>query len=665
MKKMLIPLVALICGVLIVTPALAAGPKTGTLLIHIYYNPDVENADLDPSVGKLDINDWPLSSDWIAKWSKVPDKITLRSYTEIGMMQFDLNNQQWPTGWPGFFNPSGDPHYNASLHFRKAIAHLTNKPKIVSDILKGYGFALKTPLVPALWAYEDPNIVDYEYSRAKALDELAAGGFYLEGGVWKWGGEALPPLKIYIRLDDPNRRTAGEYLVNELKAIGFPDSQLSVQITERAVCYQYVMVLYDYNIYTGGWSLTPDPDYLYDLWSSEYYVGWGAPSVGWAPNYPGFCDHEFDNLAREVKYAATEESARTAAQAASKRFFDLEPIVSLWSAAAVKAYKTGWSGVVNMEGYGIDSAGGVNGWSFLRMAKAGDEVIDYGFKSEPEALHVISSQWLWDWSVIGLVYDSLISRNPFRLNEAAYWLAENITVGTWDKGGGQLATKITVKIKDGISWHDGTPFTIDDVIFSWLFTKKCGAGVAWNYAFVRDINSVEKVDARTAIVKYNVLSVYAKWWAGGLPIIPKHIWEARFPNWNTPAFNPASVRTYHPWEVPKAGGLTEMIGTGPWKFPSGGWAKGQTIRLNANTGFYDPTVVINNNVVTGADNVITESFWKFRGDATKDGKVTGTDIVQVMANYGVEWRQGDFDGDGQVDLDDFDLVTLNYGKEVG
>ncbi|MEM3054689.1 MAG: ABC transporter substrate-binding protein, partial [Candidatus Bathyarchaeia archaeon] len=182
MKKMLIPLVAFICSLLIVTPAFAAGPKTGTLLIHIYFNPDVENADLDSGI--LDINDWPLSSDWIAKWSKVPDKITLRSYTEIGMMEFDLNNQKWPTGWPGFFDPSGDPHYNASLHFRKAIAHLTNKPKIVSDILKGYGFALRTPLVPALWAYEHPDIADYEYSRTKALEELAAGGFVLQSDGW-------------------------------------------------------------------------------------------------------------------------------------------------------------------------------------------------------------------------------------------------------------------------------------------------------------------------------------------------------------------------------------------------------------------------------------------------------------------------------------------------
>jgi peptide/nickel transport system substrate-binding protein len=656
-----------------VIPARAAGPQTGTLLIHIYYQPDIENADLEKGI--LDINDWPLSSEWISKFAKMPDKITLREYTEIGMMEFDLNNQKWPTGWPGFFDPKGDPHYNASWHFRRAIAHLTNKDRIVTDILKGYGYKLTTPLVPALKMYERPGLTDYQYSRDAALAELAAGGFYYEGGLWMWGGEPLPKLKIYIRLDDPNRMTAGQYLVEELRAIGFTDAQLDVKITERAVCYQYVMVLYDYHIYTGGWSLSADPDYLYDLWSSEYYIGWGAPLVGWAPNYPGFCHHDFDYWAGKLKYSSTPEEAMEASWKATEIFLQMEPIVPLWSAAAVKAYKAGSTGVVNINGYGVD-----NGYTFLRMAgkAAEDGKIDYGFKSEPEALHVICSQWLWDWNVIGLVYDSLIGRNPFDLSKFVGWLATEWTVGTWDMGGGKLGTEIRFKIRSGVIWQDGERFTVDDVVFSWQFTKKCGAGVAWNYAAVRDMNSswseTDALGNKWAVIRYNKLSQFFLISAGGLPIIPKHIWEARFPDWNTTTFNPAAVRTYHPWEVKKTVGtedLTEMIGTGPWKFPYGGWVKGAggTITLKAYGGFYRTVDEISSD--------ITNWFWMYRGDATAKyytpgrdvGVISGQDIVLVVAHLeelGRPYNSAcDFNMDNHVNYADYEQVYAWYGQVVG
>lgn len=671
-SRMLLYLMAIVAiGLLVsVIPARAAGPQTGTLLIHIYYQPDIENADLEKGI--LDINDWPLSSEWISKFAKMPDKITMREYTEIGMMEFDMNNQKWPTGWPGFYDEN-DPRHVAALHFRRAIAHLTNKDRIVTDILKGLGYKLTTPLVPALKAYEKPGLKDYEYSRIKALDELREGGFYLEDGLWKWGdGEVLPKLKIYIRLDDPNRMTAGQYLVEELKAIGFTDAQLDVKITERAVCYQYVMVLYDYHIYTGGWSLSADPDYLYDLWSSEYYVGWGAPEVGWAPNYPGFCHEEFDFWAGKLKYSATPEEAMQASWKATEIFLNMEPIVPLWSAAAVKAYKAGSTGVVNIDGYGID-----NGYTFLRMTgkAAEDGKIDYGFKSEPEALHVICSQWLWDWNVIGLVYDSLIGRNPFDLSKFVGWLATDWGVGTWDMGNGKNGTEIWFKIREGVKWHDGKDFTVDDVIFSWQFTKKCGAGVAWNYAAVRDMNcswSVTNDTGSYAFIRYNKVSQFFLISAGGLPIIPKHIWESRFPNWNTTEFVPAAVRTYHPWEVKKIVNgveLTEMIGTGPWIYPYGGWIKGQTITLNANEGFYRTVEEINSD--------ITDWFWKYRGDASAKyytpgrdvGVISGQDIVLVVAHLeelGKPYKSAcDFNSDGHVDFFDYEHVYAWYGKIVG
>jgi len=662
-------------------PAYAMGPRNN-MLIHIYYNPDIENADLGSGI--LDINDWPLTSTWINSWSKTPDQIHLLSYVENGLMEFDLNDQKWPTGWPGYFDPSGDIHYNASTHFRKALAYLTDKPKIVSDILKGYGIRRDTPLPASLSAYEWPDLAAnaYQYSRAKALAELAAGGFYLRASdsLWHWNSTkdssaiddaALPNLKMYLRIDDPNRLTAGQYLVSELQAIGF-GGQLDVKITERTVCYQYVMVLYDFNIYTGGWSLGSTPDWLYDGYHSIWYFGWGAPAVGWAPNYPGWCyGHEgvnndpttYDYWAAKVKYPDTDQNLLYATYNATKIFWEYEPIIPLWSAAAVKAYKAAATGVVNFDGFGID-----NYQTFIRMDGVG--TIDYGFKSEPEALHVISSQWLWDWNVLGLMYDGLVGRNPYNLADPEFFLATDWQVGTWNGPNG-LATEVNFTLRPGVTWQDGAAFTADDVIFSWQFTKACGAGVAWNYAMIADMNSSYIIDSTHVGIKYNVLSLFAKWWAGGLPIIPKHVWEARFPDWNNSlTFNPANVRTYHAWETPLAGhpGLTEAIGTGPFIYPANGWTKGESIVLNKNTGYYLSAA--------DYDTLMVNSFWQYKGDASAKapapsdiGVISAIDSLYVRnhrTDLGRSYASyADFDSNGAVDLVDADLARTNYGKLAG
>jgi ABC-type transport system substrate-binding protein len=643
-------------------------PHPDTLMIHIYDNPDAENTGLD--TGLLDITDWPLSSDWITRFAAKPESITMRSYAENGMFEFDLNNQAWPTGWPG--KDTGSARNIAAKYFRQAIAHLTDKVKIVSDILKGYGTALKVPLPPSLNAYVYDPGTDYEYSRKLANDTLYAGGFYYEGGLWKWtGGEILPKLKMYLRLDDPNRRTAGEYLVTELRALGFGDAQLDVKITERTVCYQYVMVLYDFSIYTGGWSLGADPDSLYDLYNSKYgYNGWGAPAVGWASNYPGVWRDDYDTWSAAVKYAPDEASLRQACFNATKIFWENEFIVSLWSASSVKAYRTCSKGVVNMDGYGID-----NRLTFMRMAGscAVDGKIDWGFCSEPEQLHPVCSQGIWDWKALGLVYDGLIGRDLYQLSEVQYWLATAYSVGTWDGG---TKTKVEFTPRAGVTWHDGVAFTVDDIIFSWEFTKKCGLGVAWNCASIADMNHTA-IEGGKAVIYYNVLSMFAKWWAGGLPILPKHIWEARFPDWNTPSFNPSTVRTYHSWEVKlnwTEGGVeipghpgeyfTELIGCGPWIFPYGGWTKGESIKLFANTNYYMPPSEIENNVV--------HSFWKYKGDATARtpvpydvGRISGADILLVIAHYAENYPACDFNENGVVDAEDFNLVTSTFGKVAG
>ena len=92
-----------------------------------------------------------------------------------------------------------------------------------------------------------------------AAAELALGGFVdtdadgtLNDPVT---GDNMAPVIFYIRLDDPNRKQAGEWLAAELKALGVPiENELAV---ERSVCSDAVMnsAAGEWTISTGGWGL--------------------------------------------------------------------------------------------------------------------------------------------------------------------------------------------------------------------------------------------------------------------------------------------------------------------------------------------------------------------------------------------------------------------------
>jgi len=697
---------AFLLGLAVVPMVRAAGPATPKMLIRVYANEISEFADLSKCI--VDITDWPGTAYYIEQWRKDPN-IQMRSYAEIGLMLFDINNQRWPTGWnqPLEYDPNtgtykhyfnghpDDPTFDnssvncrrdyAAMHFRKAIAYLTDKQRYVTEILGGYAYAIETFVpVPALEGYTDYADLEskgliYRYSREKAIEALYAGGFkdwdddgYLE---WKDPGpdlkpetdddgpmEELPEIIFYIRMDDVNRMRAGLLLADELASVGVKVKKI---VTERSVCWRQVMVFYDFHIYTGGWSLGAVPEWLYTIWGSEYY--W-AP-IGWSTNYDGFCDHIYDDLAYHVYTATSPAELKEYALLAQERFAKIVGSVPLWCSAAVKAFKTGWSWVANDVGYGID-----NYYSLFAMEKSGDDTIDYGFKSDAQDLHVITSQWLWDWNVLGMVYETLIGRSVYNkaVGVYTYWLATDFTVGEWDKDG-EPATMINFTIRQGVKWQDGTNFTAEDVVFSLEFTRHCGKGVAWNFAAVQYLNEtfVDPADPWKVVVKLNVHKpVTGQEDPGFLPIIPKHIWEAEFPQWQdwfnettgewAPIEERLVVRDWKPYKEPHIGPnnipMTKMLGTGAWIFQE--WKSGEYFKLVANDGHYFTAEYVK-------ENFIAHDFWKYCGDANKNLRVEGEDLVIFHNAYegGVYDPRVDFNENGEIEEVEHTLIALNFGRK--
>jgi peptide/nickel transport system substrate-binding protein len=82
---------------------------------------------------------------------------------------------------------------------------------------------------------------------------------------------------------------------------------------------------------------------------------------------------------------------------------------------------------------------------------------------------------------------------------------------------------VTWKLKPGVKWHDGKPFTADDVVFNWEFAKD-PATAAVTITILRDI-TVEKVDDLTVRISFDKPTPF---WANAFvgpfgAIIPKHL----------------------------------------------------------------------------------------------------------------------------------------------
>jgi ABC-type transport system substrate-binding protein len=655
--------------------AVFAAAQTPSMQIHIYLDPDTENTALQN--GEIDINDWPLTKDWIDAWALMPTIMNLRDYVELGMMEIDMNNQQWPTGDSNSkFYTASRPESVKSVEFRKAVACLLDRDKIVTDVLKGMGYRMDVPLPPFQSAYADmvnysASGYIYNYDKARAESILDAAGFTINPvthiRVDPVRGGDLQPVKFYIRQDDPNRRAAGEMLVAELLSEGIPVQAI---ITERTVCYKNVMVLYDYQLYTGGWSLTTIPDQYHDLFSSFTYYG---PTIGWSQNYPGFCNHEFDSWALQVKYCDTIADCQAAAKAAGYLFLKYCAMVPMYCSKAVKAYRTystyQWAGVINNGGFGID-----NYWTFLNMYQVGtggDNRIDWGFKSDVEQLNQVSSEWLWDQNVLGLIYESLIGNNPFSLDPSEFFLAESGYIGTWNAtpvGGTDPATFVNFTLRSGVTWHNttGNPraaFTAYAVNFSFVYQKTCGPGIAWNYPNLAAFDHCEVYDDLHVAIFYTQKSAWAYQWAGGLPMINPDIWGRITPGMATKNFDPATADI-------NGNGVTDLQedGTGAWMYDT--YYQGNWVTLDADPNYYLSASFISTR--------LAEMFHEGAGDVNRDGVVSILDLSYMARSLGRTFGvdpsgQGwydynadcDLNGDGTVDYMDLGVTSANYGRTAG
>jgi peptide/nickel transport system substrate-binding protein len=83
------------------------------------------------------------------------------------------------------------------------------------------------------------------------------------------------------------------------------------------------------------------------------------------------------------------------------------------------------------------------------------------------------------------------------------------------------------KLKKGVTWHDGQPFTAEDVVFTWEYATDPDTAALSQGGF-KNIASIEKVDDLTVRVNLKEASIDwgAPFYASDGLIIPKHVFQA-------------------------------------------------------------------------------------------------------------------------------------------
>jgi len=123
---------------------------------------------------------------------------------------------------------------------------------------------------------------------------------------------------------------------------------------------------------------------------------------------------------------------------------------------------------------------------------------------------------------------------------------------------------VTFKLQEGVTWHDGTPFTSADVQFSVMevLSKVHPRGPN----SFREVESIDTPDDTTAVFHLKNPAPYMLRALAGYesPIVPKHLLEGT--------------------DIKSADLANNPVGTGPFKFTE--WKKGQYIRLDKNEDYW-------------------------------------------------------------------------------
>ncbi|MEM0025755.1 MAG: ABC transporter substrate-binding protein [Zestosphaera sp.] len=428
------------------------------------------------------------------------------------------------------FNPVGpefpatgklNPFSNARI--REAMNYIVDRNYIASEILGGLAIPRYTALTPsfpdyARYAdiiYEIESNYKYNFEKGKTIifEEMMKMGAEYREGKWYYKGE---PVKIIflIRTEDA-RKDIGDYVANQLEKLGFTvEKKYGVSRELSPIWLRGNPADGQWHVYTGGWITTIVSRDEADNFG-YFYTKMGRPEPLWQ-SYVN--DPEFYSIAQKLYnkiYKSAEERDELMSKALvlsmkeSQRVW-LVHLTSLW----VKRPEVSIS---------YDLAGGYSGswlwpWTLRYENKVGGQIKILAPSLLVEPWNAIAgTNWIFDQSIIRAIGETATLPDPYtglfwphRVEKAEVYVNENLPVrktldwvslikvseievpgDAWYKWDASQKKIVTVKEALGedvkaqakivvyydsrlfsgqYKWHDGSPFSIADIVFAFIIT---------------------------------------------------------------------------------------------------------------------------------------------------------------------------------------------------
>lgn len=165
--------------------------------------------------------------------------------------------------------------------------------------------------------------------------------------------------------------------------------------------------------------------------------------------------------------------------------------------------------------------------------------------------------------ITSLIFDAVIQVDP-STTEPRGDMAKSWEIST-------DALTYTFTLQDGITWHDGSPFTADDVKFTYGLHMNANSNSPHTAELTERVKSVEAPDGKTVV--FTLAAPASPFLVNNMiyEIVPMHILQSVDPK----------ALAQHPFSTGKEG---TTIGTGPFKFKE--WVKDDHITLVKYAGYW-------------------------------------------------------------------------------
>ena len=467
-------------------------------------------------------------------------------------------------------NPAESDEYNpfSNKDIRFALNYLVDRKLIVNELMGGYGSPIISYYGPSdpeyLTVIEQLETFNFEYNPTLANEvisrALSEEGAKKNENKWQMNGKPIEVI-IFIRSDDPVRKSIGEILAVELEKVGFVVKKDFGDLNKAFV------VVYGSNPSDVKWSLYTEG------WGRSAFVRYDSVGLGqmyspWFSNMPGFNDPSYWNYDNEKLDILTQKiytgdfntSEQRAGLIQEAVVEGINESVRIFLASKIDQYVVNKkiSGIVNDFGAGVPSRfTPINAKSNHEEFTIGVKQIYQGAWNPVMGLTDSYSRHIW-----GIISDPATFKHPFTgetFPVRATWEVEtaesnkkidipqeakiwNPTLQKWDNvDENALATsKVTFNFEFS-NWHNGEKMNMDDILHSLYFTIEWGTQVDENdktfdteftpraAQSIQTIMGVNPIDEDT-------VEVYVNYW---------HFDEGEIADW-------AGIWNVVPWEITAA-----------------------------------------------------------------------------------------------------------------